>query len=125
MFFLCIQLVGADDDGDDKVQCKKEKIVTATKKGAAVLDQYIPDNIKTAYHVLQVGDEIYDATMNQTNVGGNNNKFYIIQALGLSNNSLTLSLSLTCLNYKTYSCFYQLSDMNLTHEVIFDNCHFF
>uniref|UniRef100_A0A0E0C1M0 Poly [ADP-ribose] polymerase n=1 Tax=Oryza meridionalis TaxID=40149 RepID=A0A0E0C1M0_9ORYZ len=67
-----------DDDGDDKVQCKKEKIVTATKKGAAVLDQYIPDNIKTAYHVLQV---IYDATMNQTNVGGNNNKFYIIQAL--------------------------------------------
>ncbi|KAF2950054.1 hypothetical protein DAI22_01g163300 [Oryza sativa Japonica Group] len=70
-----------DDDGDDKVQCKKEKIVTATKKGAAVLDQYIPDNIKTAYHVLQVGDEIYDATMNQTNVGGNNNKFYIIQAL--------------------------------------------
>uniref|UniRef100_A0A0D9Y861 Poly [ADP-ribose] polymerase n=1 Tax=Oryza glumipatula TaxID=40148 RepID=A0A0D9Y861_9ORYZ len=71
-----------NDDGDDKVQCKKEKIVTATKKGAAVLDQYIPDNIKTAYHVLQVGDEIYDATMNQTNVGGNNNKFYIIQALG-------------------------------------------
>lgn len=54
MFFLCIQLVGADDDGYDKVQCKKEKIVTATKKGAAVLDQYIPDNIKTAYHVLQV-----------------------------------------------------------------------
>ncbi|EEE54531.1 hypothetical protein OsJ_01693 [Oryza sativa Japonica Group] len=72
-----------DDDGDDKVQCKKEKIVTATKKGAAVLDQYIPDNIKTAYHVLQVGDEIYDATMNQTNVGGNNNKFYIIQALDI------------------------------------------
>ncbi|GJN05297.1 hypothetical protein PR202_ga22915 [Eleusine coracana subsp. coracana] len=26
-------------------------------------------------------DEIYDATLNQTNVGGNNNKFYIIQVL--------------------------------------------
>uniref|UniRef100_A0A0E0JI87 Poly [ADP-ribose] polymerase n=1 Tax=Oryza punctata TaxID=4537 RepID=A0A0E0JI87_ORYPU len=62
-------------------ESKKEKIVKATKKGAAVLDQYIPDHIKTAYHVLQVGDEIYDATMNQTNVGENNNKFYIIQAL--------------------------------------------
>uniref|UniRef100_A0ACD5Y7R3 Uncharacterized protein n=1 Tax=Avena sativa TaxID=4498 RepID=A0ACD5Y7R3_AVESA len=56
-------------------------MVTATKKGAAVLDEHIPDHIKVAYHVLQVGDEIYDATMNQTNVGDNNNKFYIIQAL--------------------------------------------
>ncbi|KAF0934541.1 hypothetical protein E2562_025636 [Oryza meyeriana var. granulata] len=67
---------------DDKFEeCKKEKIVTATRKGAAVLDQHIPDHIKMAYHVLQVDDEIYDATMNQTNVGDNNNKFYIIQAL--------------------------------------------
>lgn len=30
------------------------KMVTATKKGAAVLDQHIPDHIKQAYHVLQV-----------------------------------------------------------------------
>jgi len=34
------------------------------------------------------GDEIYDATLNQTNVGDNNNKFYIIQVLGLSCKSL-------------------------------------
>ncbi|XP_015693725.1 poly [ADP-ribose] polymerase 2-A isoform X2 [Oryza brachyantha] len=68
--------------GDDKVEeCKKEKIITATRKGVAVLDQHIPDHIKMTYHVLQVGDDIYDATMNQTNVGDNNNKFYIIQAL--------------------------------------------
>lgn len=32
----------------------KEKMVTATKKGAAVLDQWLPDQIKTQYHVLQV-----------------------------------------------------------------------
>lgn len=32
----------------------KEKIVTATKKGSAVLDQWLPDQIKTQYHVLQV-----------------------------------------------------------------------
>ncbi|CAO2202888.1 unnamed protein product [Urochloa humidicola] len=57
-------------------------MVTAKKKGAAVLDQHIPDDInKKAYHVLQVGDEIYDATLNQTNVGKNNNKFYVIQVL--------------------------------------------
>ncbi|KAM0878797.1 hypothetical protein ACQ4PT_034651 [Festuca glaucescens] len=67
--------------GKVEEEVKKEKIVTATKKGAAVLDEHIPDHIKVAYHVLQVGDEIYDATMNQTNVGDNNNKFYIIQAL--------------------------------------------
>ena len=27
-------------------------------------------------------DDIYDAMLNQTNVGDNNNKFYVIQALG-------------------------------------------
>uniref|UniRef100_A0A0E0FLD8 NAD(+) ADP-ribosyltransferase n=1 Tax=Oryza nivara TaxID=4536 RepID=A0A0E0FLD8_ORYNI len=78
-------------DGDDRVEeCRKEKIVTATRKGAAVLDQHIPDHIKMTYHVLQVGDEIYDATMNQTNIGDNNNKFYIIQALGYNADKLPL-----------------------------------
>ncbi|KAF9604766.1 hypothetical protein IFM89_010268 [Coptis chinensis] len=59
----------------------KEKLVKATKKGGAVLDQWLPDHIKTQYHVLQYGEEIYDAMLNQTNVGDNNNKFYVIQAL--------------------------------------------
>ncbi|KAG5592204.1 hypothetical protein H5410_042718 [Solanum commersonii] len=58
-----------------------EKLVTATKKGAAVLDQYLSDEIKALYHVLQQGNNIYDATLNQTNVENNNNKFYIIQVL--------------------------------------------
>lgn len=31
----------------------EEKIITATKKGAAVLDQWLPDHIKANYHVLQ------------------------------------------------------------------------
>ncbi|MCI29547.1 poly(ADP-ribose) polymerase domain protein, partial [Trifolium medium] len=57
---------------------EEEKIVTATKKGSAVLDQWLPDHIKMQYH----GGEIYDAVLNQTNVGDNNNKFYIIQVLG-------------------------------------------
>lgn len=67
--------------GDGKVEEAKMEKVTVTKKGAAVLDQHIPDHIKMTYHVLQVGDEIYDAIMNQTNVGDNNNKFFIIQVL--------------------------------------------
>lgn len=32
---------------------KEEKLVTATKKGGAVLDQWLPDQIKANYHVLE------------------------------------------------------------------------
>lgn len=69
------------EEEDDTNGSKKEQLVTATKKGSAVLDPCIPDHVKSHYHVLQQGAEIYDATLNQTNVGENNNKFYIIQAL--------------------------------------------
>ncbi|CAM6098986.1 unnamed protein product [Calypogeia fissa] len=58
-----------------------EKRVTATKKGRAVLDPNLPEHIKRDYHVLEDDDDIYDAMLNQTNVGGNNNKYYVIQAL--------------------------------------------
>ncbi|XP_060207937.1 poly [ADP-ribose] polymerase 2 isoform X3 [Lycium barbarum] len=68
-----------DDLGGDEGET--ENLVTAAEKGVAVLDQYLPDDIKTRYHVLQQGTEIYDATLNQTNVGNNNDKFYIIQVL--------------------------------------------
>ncbi|KAJ8749589.1 hypothetical protein K2173_026238 [Erythroxylum novogranatense] len=71
----------AVQDKEEKKEVKEEKIVTATKKGSVVLDQYLPDQIKTEYHVLQLGDDIYDAMLNQTNVGDNNNKFYVIQLL--------------------------------------------
>ncbi|KAF2315026.1 hypothetical protein GH714_037610 [Hevea brasiliensis] len=78
----------SDNDGSwDTLQAKeeedknKEKIVTATKKGAAVLDHCISEQIKLQYHVLQLGDDVYDAMLNQTNVGNNNNKFYVIQLL--------------------------------------------
>lgn len=77
----------SDDKGDDhhnleeEDKSKKAKQITATKKGAAVLDQWLPDEIKSQYHVLQEDEDTYDATLNQTNVGDNNNKFYIIQVL--------------------------------------------
>jgi hypothetical protein len=53
-------LISAGGDKRVEEEVKKEKMVTATKKGAAVLDQHIPDHIKTTYHVLQVvGGFIY------------------------------------------------------------------
>ncbi|KAG5405179.1 hypothetical protein IGI04_011298 [Brassica rapa subsp. trilocularis] len=73
---------GAEDDDDGfEEEKKEEKIVTATKKGAAVLDQWIPDNIKSQYH----GDDVYDAMLNQTNVRDNNNKFFVLQVLESDN----------------------------------------
>ncbi|KAL8548706.1 hypothetical protein ACS0TY_007826 [Phlomoides rotata] len=71
----------SSDYGPVKEETKEEKIVTAMKKGSAVLDKCLPDHIKAQYHVLQVGDEIYDAMLNQTNIGENNNKFFVIQVL--------------------------------------------
>lgn len=35
------------------VEVKEEQIVKVTKKGAAVLDQWLPDYIKANYHVFQ------------------------------------------------------------------------
>lgn len=46
--------VGAGGVGEVEEEVKKEKIVKATKKGAAVLDEHIPDDIKMTYHVLRV-----------------------------------------------------------------------
>lgn len=44
---LLLKYLAVGDEGDT------EKLVTATKKGAAVLDQYLSDDIKARYHVLQ------------------------------------------------------------------------
>ncbi|KAL6515968.1 Poly [ADP-ribose] polymerase 2 [Orobanche gracilis] len=72
---------GNDSSDNGQVKEKKEKIVTATRKGSAVLDKCLPEHIKMQYHVLQVGDEIYDAMLNQTNVMENNNKFFVLQVI--------------------------------------------
>ncbi|XP_057426984.1 poly [ADP-ribose] polymerase 2 [Lotus japonicus] len=78
-------LINVDDTKNEEAREEKEKVVTATKKGAAVLDQWLPEHLKAQYHVLQLGGDIYDAMLNQTNVGDNNNKFYVIQALEADN----------------------------------------
>eukprot|EP00249_Psilotum_nudum_P018985 c27053_g1_i3 orf=622-2628(-) len=70
-----------DTEANDGKIAKVEKLVVVTKKGHAVLDNFLPDHIRSGYHVLETEDGIYDAMLNQTNVGDNNNKFYVMQVL--------------------------------------------
>ncbi len=41
----------------------------------------------TGYQILEHGGKIYSATLNQTSVQNNNNKFYILQIIQNSSNS--------------------------------------
>lgn len=78
--------VKADEEEDDgEEDDKEENIVVSTKKGSAVLDLHLPDFVKSGFHVLETSEGILDAMLNQTNVSGNNNKFYVIQALEADN----------------------------------------
>ena len=54
-------------------------------KGKVPIDDYFPLR-KEDYHVLQHNGKVYSATLNQTNVVHNNNKFYIIQILQSDSN---------------------------------------
>jgi hypothetical protein len=51
-----------------------------------------------AYRVMS--DDIYDATLNQTNVGNNNNKFYMIEVLDLSFKQIFVTCSI-CMGFLT------------------------
>eukprot|EP01105_Mastigella_eilhardi_P020992 TRINITY_DN5045_c0_g1_i1.p1 TRINITY_DN5045_c0_g1~~TRINITY_DN5045_c0_g1_i1.p1 ORF type:complete len:660 (-),score=178.51 TRINITY_DN5045_c0_g1_i1:684-2486(-) len=54
--------------------------VKHVKKGRAVVDPVFFARDRN-WHVLEEGENVYDATLNQTNVLKNNNKFYILQLL--------------------------------------------
>jgi len=61
------------------------KCITATKKvfafkGYVPVDEECVDCINQ-FHVYQCGDSVYHAMLNQTDVGRNNNKYYLIQLL--------------------------------------------
>ena len=56
-----------------------EQIVKVVTKGGAAVDSLVPS--KDSYRVFQDGGKTYAATLNQSNLGANNNKFYIIQVL--------------------------------------------
>ncbi|RZC62704.1 hypothetical protein C5167_024465, partial [Papaver somniferum] len=64
-------------DKGEAIELKEEKLVKATKKGGAFLDQYLPKG----YHVLEHKGERYDVMLYKTDVSNNRNMFHVIQAL--------------------------------------------
>ncbi|EGG16531.1 poly(ADP-ribosyl)transferase [Cavenderia fasciculata] len=69
----------SDSDSDDG---SKTKIQI---KGRAAVDINFPRN--SDFHVYDDGKDVYDATLNQTEIAQNNNKFYIVQLLQSDNNA--------------------------------------
>mmetsp|Transcript_99538 Transcript_99538/g.171340 ORF Transcript_99538/g.171340 Transcript_99538/m.171340 type:complete len:632 (-) Transcript_99538:343-2238(-) len=63
----------APSPADDE---QKQKL---TKKGRGVVD--VHSGLDKTAHVFEDGDGVWQCTLNQTNIGDNNNKFYIIQVL--------------------------------------------
>lgn len=48
-------------------------------KGAAPVDEHC--SLHSRVHVYTEGNDVYDCMLNQTNIGNNNNKYYVIQLL--------------------------------------------
>lgn len=57
-----------------------------TFKGKVPVDEYFPHKGQH-YQALQFGGKVYSATLNQTSVQNNNNKFYILQVVQDSRNA--------------------------------------
>jgi len=66
----------SSEDEPAKDEGTKKKIVV---KGRAAVDEH--SGHTGDCHVLENGDEIFNAMLNQTNIDSNNNKFYVIQVL--------------------------------------------
>ncbi|KAJ7630425.1 poly polymerase catalytic domain-containing protein [Roridomyces roridus] len=67
------------DDDDDDVPAAPAKMVTVVKRGKAPVD---PKSAKVDTHQVYSNDEgVWEAMLNQTNIGDNNNKFYVLQLL--------------------------------------------
>ncbi|KAJ7785721.1 poly polymerase catalytic domain-containing protein [Mycena metata] len=69
----------AADDDDDVDMPAPAKMVTILKRGKAPVD---PASGKVNTHQVYSNPEgVWDAMLNQTNIGANNNKFYVLQLL--------------------------------------------
>jgi poly [ADP-ribose] polymerase len=55
-------------------------------KGKVPIDDYFTLD-KAKFHVLEHQGKVFSATLNQTNVSNNNNKFYIFQVLQSDDNA--------------------------------------
>ena len=78
--------ISAKDDLNDKKEEAKEEIKMIQFKGKVPIDEYC-DLKATDYHILEYDGKVYSATLNQTKLTHNNNKFYIIQIIQQDSNS--------------------------------------
>ncbi|KAJ7102466.1 poly polymerase catalytic domain-containing protein [Mycena belliarum] len=68
-----------DEDDDDAAPAAPAKMVTVLKRGRAPVDS---GSGKVNTHQVYCNAEgVWDAMLNQTNIGENNNKFYVLQLL--------------------------------------------
>ncbi|KAJ7293875.1 poly polymerase catalytic domain-containing protein [Mycena rebaudengoi] len=68
-----------DEEEDDAAPDPPAKMVTVLKRGRAPVDV---GSGRVASHQVYSNDEgVWDAMLNQTNIGDNNNKFYVLQLL--------------------------------------------
>jgi poly [ADP-ribose] polymerase len=80
--------MNSNDDNEEEVNAKSgppvKKLKTVTVKGKAPVDDVC--NIASTVHIYEESACVWDATLNQTNIGQNNNKFYLIQLLQSDDN---------------------------------------
>jgi len=62
-----------------KAKVEESGMTKVVAKGGIPVDKMFPHAAKC--HVYQEGGVVYDAMLNQTNLGANNNKFYVCQVL--------------------------------------------
>ncbi|KAH7913845.1 hypothetical protein BJ138DRAFT_1145132 [Hygrophoropsis aurantiaca] len=76
-------------DTDDKIDDTPKKMVTVVKRGAAPVDPV--SHFVVTHQVYSNAQGVWDAMLNQTEVGSNKNKFYVIQLLHpIGNDSASL-----------------------------------
>lgn len=79
-----------DDTSDNKAADEEKKMVTVVKRGAAPVDPM--SGLVNSHQVYSNAENVWDAMLNQTEVGSNKNKFYVIQLLHPIGNNAHCSL---------------------------------
>lgn len=67
------------DDDEEEEEESAPKTAKVVVKGRAAVDAHVAGG--ASKHVVDDGKVVYDVMLNQTNIGNNNNKFYVIQML--------------------------------------------
>ncbi|KAG1865517.1 poly polymerase catalytic domain-containing protein [Suillus subalutaceus] len=79
-----------DDTSDNEADNEVKKMVTVVKRGAAPVDPM--SGLVNTHQVYSSAESVWDAMLNQTEVGSNKNKFYVIQLLHPIGNDAQSSL---------------------------------